>query len=132
MSTENAATARPTGRLVEFPRYTVGQDWTFYEFQIEQYFALEKITEEGDKRALFYTHMSEKLFKLVRSLYTEEERKSKDLKTILTTLGKHLQPKRSVMIHRLTFSQRARKVDESVDDYAVALRELADECKYTD
>ena len=73
---------------------------------------------------------------LVHCLGTEGQRLFKTLTqtdtydTAVAALGRYFSPRKSVIVERHMFRQRAQHTGETVRQYATALRELASTCNY--
>ncbi|KXJ75775.1 hypothetical protein RP20_CCG011085 [Aedes albopictus] len=104
------------------------EEWELYKEQLEQYFAANGVQPDM-KRAVLINHCEAKTYKLLRDLCTPDAPASKTYDELCTLLSKHFTPPVVVHKERRYFLRAKREEDESLNDWAARLKNLASNCK---
>lgn len=107
-------------------------NWIVYVARIEQYFVAYNITEDGRKRAILLTSLSQDVYELLTDLCFPDLPETKALKDICEILKTHYRPKVSVYAERRKFYDAQQNEGESVADYVARLKGLTRHCKLGD
>ena len=116
------------GRLDAFD--VESDEWPQYEERMFCYFEANGITDEVRMRAIFFSTVGARTYKLLRSLVAPAKPRDKSFRDLQRALSDHYAPKPSVTVQRLRFNSRNRQPGESVSDYVSALRALSEFCEF--
>ncbi|RWR99571.1 uncharacterized protein B4U79_11743, partial [Dinothrombium tinctorium] len=106
------------------------EDWSSYCERMEQYFVVNKITEEKMKLAALITAMGPGPYQLLKDLLYPVSPSSKSFDELNKILKDHLCPKRLVISERFRFFKRSQHEGESVSAFAVELKKLSTRCEF--
>lgn len=93
-----------------------------YFARLKNFFAANGITQEGKKRAILLTSISEEAHKTLFSLCLPEDPDNKTFESLSDILQKHYEPKKSYFAARHQFYLARKNHDESVSQYATLLQ----------
>ena len=108
-------------------------NWKIFRESFTDYATATELTKKSDEiqvatlKAVMGTECKQVLKRL--SLTPEELAKPS---TILNCLEKHFAPERNILYERYIFHNAAQQPNETIDQYLLRLRRLADPCKFTD
>lgn len=105
------------------------ETWTSYVERLEQYFKANKVENDMKVPALL-SLIGGKTYSLLRDLTSPEKPADKNFEDIVKLLKDHLSPKPSVIAERFRFNRRQQLDGESVNEYVVKLRKLAEHCEF--
>lgn len=115
------------GRLEQFSR---GEDWSEYVEVLTNYFGANRITAATQKRQILLASVGRETYHLIKTLLAPASPDSKSFDEIVQVLRKHLDPPPSKIVSRCKFNSRNRFGNESISDYVVALKRLAQNCDF--
>ncbi|CAG4990282.1 unnamed protein product [Colias eurytheme] len=107
------------GKITEFNIHQ--DDWNLYVERLEQYFIVNKISEDLQVPTLI-TIMGTESYELLVNLCTPVRPMDKKFREISDIMTHHLQPKPSELAERYKFHQRKQKDNETISEY-VAVKE---------
>ena len=116
------------GKIDEF--YPDVDDWETYIERLDLYCGVNDIAAER-KAAVLLTSMGGKAYKKIRLLCSPDLPNDKtfaQLKTLMRDRG--AAPKPTQIAARFNFQSRKQKPQESVSDFHLSLKELAEDCKF--
>lgn len=105
-------------------------DWQQYEERLAFYFAANKITDAGQKRAIFLSACGGKTYATLRDLCQPGKPGDKSLTDLLKLLTDHYAPKRSIIVERFKFHSKVRDHGLSVAAFVAELRRLSEHCAF--
>lgn len=100
------------GKIHEFDQET--DDWQQYVERLEFYFVANKITDAGQKRAIFLSACGGKVYAMLRDLCLPGKPGDSDLTGLLKLLSDHFTPKPSAIVERFKFHSKTRQQGQSV------------------
>lgn len=115
------------GKMSEFNIHK--DNWRLYVDRLEEYFIVNKVTDELQVSTLI-TLMGAECYELLVDLCTPVKPKEKTFKQIVDTLEKHLQPKPSILAERYKFRHRTQKDNESISEYIAVLKKMSKTCEF--
>ncbi|XP_045466754.1 uncharacterized protein LOC123675439 [Harmonia axyridis] len=105
-------------------------DWTIYKVQLTNYFAANNITDPAIKRAIFLNCCSESSFQLLNSLCIPDTPQDKDFNNLLKYFDTYFAPAKLVFPERQKFYNCSKAKEESVQEWAARVRQLASRCNF--
>ena len=106
------------------------ESWESYCERIELYFAANEVTEADTKRAILLTVCGAETYKLFRNLVHPSKPSEKTYDQLKACMKTHQQPLRNSIMEHYKFNSRNRQPNETINEYMVKLRELAEYCNY--
>lgn len=100
-----------------------------YLERVELYFQAAG-TKDEVKVPLFLTVIGSKNYNLLRDLLAPAKPREKELDVLFSTLKKHYNPKKVVIVERFHFHKRNQESGESIQEYVAQLRHLALHCEF--
>jgi hypothetical protein len=116
------------GNLTNFDYKT--SEWQIFYSKLNQFFVVNKVEEESDKRALLFTHITDDTYRLLRNLahpYVVEELEFNEL---VRLLDGHFKKKQCTYADKARFYAATRGPSETLGDWAARLRGLAIFCNF--
>ena len=101
-----------------------------YVERINFYFVANNVTQEAEKKAILLTEMGEKAYLVIRNLLVPSTLGEAMFNQIVTLMQEHTKPTPSVIVQGFKFNTRDRQPNESIANFMVALREIAQYCNY--
>ena len=105
-------------------------DWEQYAERLEQYFTANSIEDEGKRQAVFLTVVGRETYSLFCNLIAPERPATKTYPELVAVVKDHVAPKPPIIAERFRFHRRCQGEAESVTQYTVELRKLADKCDF--
>lgn len=105
-------------------------DWQQYVERLDFYFAANKITDAGQKRAIFLSACGGKTYAIQRDLCQPGKPGDISLTDLQMLLSSHFAPKRSIIVERFKFHSKVRQLGQSVVAYVAELRRLSEHCVF--
>lgn len=115
-------------RIGEFD--SAHEDWLSYTERLEQFFTANDIDDATKQRATLLSVCGASTYQLIRNLLAPAKPSSKSFKELVELVQKHLQPPPSVIVQRFTFHSRSRRQEESISEFVVELRKVAEHCEF--
>ncbi|XP_063635087.1 uncharacterized protein K02A2.6-like [Cydia splendana] len=103
--------------------------WDYYIDRLEQSFIANAV-EDNKKVAILITVIGGDAYALMANLCMPVKPSTKTFKDLVKIMTDHLQPKPSLLAERFKFRRRIQSSDESVGEYAAALKKLSKDCKF--
>ncbi|XP_061709832.1 uncharacterized protein LOC133532993 [Cydia pomonella] len=116
------------GNLTNFDHKT--GEWQIFHSKLKQFFVVNKIVDEEDKRALLFTHMTDETYRLLRNLAHPKELEELEFKELVKLLDGHFKKKQCTYADKAKFYAATRVPSESLGDWAARLRGLATYCNF--
>lgn len=107
------------------------ESWTCYKERLEQYFIANGVADDKKVPCLLAL-VGPKSYQVLRDLASPDLPATKTFDELCTLLETHYNPKPLTIAERFRFHKRDQKVDESVQEYNVALRKLSEHCNFGD
>lgn len=110
--------------------YNKGKNWPSFRDQLNAFIVLNDVAEEK-KAALLLTRLSSQVFTELKAACEPEDllkMKYKDLREKLETL---YEPEQNEYLQRFVFRERKQLAKESIQDYILALKSIAQKCKFS-
>ncbi|XP_050342048.1 uncharacterized protein LOC126768151 [Nymphalis io] len=104
-------------------------DWNLYVDRLEQYFIVNDV-KPAIRVATLITVIGSDAYELMVNLCTPVKPSAKSYEELVDVMRRHLQPKPSVLAERFKFRQRVQRHNESVAEYAAALKKLTKHCGF--
>lgn len=108
-----------------------GSNFESYEDRMEQFFVANEIKDEK-RTSMFITLSGEAMYDILKSLTHPVKPSEKKYDEILTLLRKHFTPKCNKRAERYKFNKVKQESGESISDFIVRLKTLAQTCKFGD
>lgn len=96
-------------------------DWQQYVERLEFYFVANKITDAGQKRAIFLSACGGKVYAMLRDLCLPGKPGDSDF-WLLKLLSDHFTPKPSAIVERFKFHSKTRQQGQSVSSFLAELK----------
>ncbi|XP_064462523.1 uncharacterized protein LOC135373217 [Ornithodoros turicata] len=116
-----------SARLGEF---VPGSNWTSWRERLEFLFAANEIQDPAKKRALLFTFCGEETYNKVRDLLHPLTPSQVPFHEIMQRLSRHFETGPSELLGRWRFHKRDQLAQETITEYADALRALAKDCNF--
>lgn len=117
----------PVGRVEEFKESQ--EDFGNYIERLEQWMLAIDI-EDGKKVCVFLSVIGAETYKLLKNLISPKIPSDKSYDNLKAALLAHYMPKPLVIAERFRFKRTVKKEGQSVNDYAVALRQSSANCDF--
>ena len=117
------------GKMEEYDKK---ESWIEYTERLEQYFATNKITDSGKKRAVLLSVCGAKTYKLIRNLVNPRKPTDKSFAELVNLVKNHLNPRPLSVVYRCKFNSRFRQQGETIQQYVADLRNLSEHCEFGD
>ncbi|XP_061707862.1 uncharacterized protein LOC133518246 [Cydia pomonella] len=106
------------------------QDWQIFVSRLKQFLGLNAITDEGKKKAVLLTHLSDDAYRLLVNLAHPKDVETEKYEDLLGLLNGHFVPKRSTFTDKAKFYNAVKADGEKIEDWAARLRGLAVHCQF--
>ncbi|RXN15416.1 putative protein K02A2.6-like protein [Labeo rohita] len=106
------------------------QTWEEYCEVLSNFFEANEIEDAAKKRAILLSLVSSQTYSLMRNLLSPDKPGDKSFSELVELLRNHYNPKPSEIVQCFKFNSQNRQPNETVADYVVVLRELAQHCNY--
>lgn len=110
--------------------YNVGEDFTLYINRLNHLLSLNKIKDNADKTSFLISLGGAELYKTMCSLLTPKKETDFTYEEIVEKLTKHFKPNKNIIVECFKFFKRDQKSSETIADYIVELKQLAQECDF--
>ena len=122
-----------TSVLGQVEQFELGSDdWVLYTERLDQFFLANEITNDTKKVAVLLTAIGPKAYSLLRNLLAPVNPATKEYEELIDVMKDHLRPKPVVIAERFKFHRRNQGDGETVAQYMVELRKLAEYCDFKD
>ncbi|XP_055685055.1 uncharacterized protein LOC129797827 [Lutzomyia longipalpis] len=110
--------------------FVPGDNFKNFRDRLESLLSVNKITEEDQRKNLAITLMGATAYDTLVTLLSPKTPSEVTYKKIMETLLNHYEVKNNVIAERCQFHMRNRKDGESVNDYIVEIKAMADKCEF--
>lgn len=107
---------------------TLGQRWENWLERFKLYLVTADIQDETKVKASFLLHMGDEAYQIYKSLRKKDS--SDTLEQCYTFMTNHFVANRSQFTECQVFRRAMKTPEETIDDYALRLRQLAAHCKF--
>lgn len=104
-----------------------GSNFDAYEDRVIQFLEANEVRAEN-KTSVFISIMGPETYDILRSLTVPGKPSSKTFEELLKILGSHFAPKENKRAERYKFNNAMQQADESISEYIVRLKSLAQTC----
>ncbi|KAM3955701.1 uncharacterized protein ACR2FA_010382 [Aphomia sociella] len=104
-------------------------NWRLYVERLEQYFVVNKISEEL-KVPTLVTVMGARSYELLVNLCTQDKPTSKKFKELTDIMEAHLQPRPSILAERYKFHHKKQNTNEKIMEYIADLKKMSRTCDF--
>ncbi|XP_040068991.1 uncharacterized protein LOC115330634 [Ixodes scapularis] len=111
---------------------STGKAWETYVARVEAYFEGNAITEDKRKRALLVAALGSRPIGILRGICAPRRVNELTYKEVVGILGRHYAPKPNEIAKSYKFFNRQQREGESVQDFIVELRKIAENCDFGD
>ena len=108
-------------------KYRIGEDFSLFIKKLNLYFEAIGLTDNKQRRYVLLFNLSEDAFRLAESIDLPE---SNDWETFVDCLKTLFERNQTGTEKRYSFHKRVQQPDESVDSFALTLRELGSKCGF--
>ncbi|KAJ0172353.1 hypothetical protein K1T71_012326 [Dendrolimus kikuchii] len=115
------------GKIAEFNMAT--DNWRLYVERLEQYFIVNKITNDLKVPTLI-TVMGADSYELLVNLCTPTKPNAKTFEEITEIMSRHLQPTPNELAERYKFRCRKQMQGESISEYVAVLKKMSKTCEF--
>ncbi|KAI5646087.1 hypothetical protein NE865_01980 [Phthorimaea operculella] len=116
------------GKLSEF-RLSEGASWVTYTERLEQYLKVNKVAADM-KVAVLIASVGDPTYDLMVDLCSPKKPVDVPYDDLVKLLQQHLEPTPSILAERYAFRHRKQNANESIAQYAAALKHLARTCDF--
>lgn len=114
-----------------FPSFDEAQDkWDIYLTRIEAYFEGNGITTQDKKRALLVAALATKTISVLAGSCAPRKVNELSYEEAVSLLNQHYAPKQNEIAASYKFFSRSQADGETLQEYVVELRKLANECNF--
>lgn len=115
---------------IEF--FTIGEDFSLYIRRLNHLLSLNKIYDNTSKISFLVSLGGPDLFKVLSSLIAPklETDPTINYDELVKSLTKHFAPKKNVIAECFKFFKRMQKHDESLQEYIIELKQMAQYCEF--
>ena len=108
--------------------------WEVYEKRLQQFFIVNRITEDAKKKAYLLTVLGAEICDLIWDLFSPTDPTDTTVthSMICTKLREHFVPKKVEIAERFRFFQHEQKPEEAIAGFMASLRNLAKDCSFGD
>lgn len=101
-----------------------------YLQRVDNFFALKKITADGEKVQIFINALSPGTHQTLSSLTAPDRPNTKDFKTLTELLKNHISPPSSVYAEQHKFNLRTQNEGEPISNYVADLKLHTTRCEF--
>lgn len=112
--------------------YVLGDDFDLYKERLQHFLALNGVTDDAKKINILASFGGPDLYKTLYSLIQPEKIETKKYGDLISVLVKHFKPKRNIVAESFKFNKRDQKQGESIAEYIVELKTMAQLCDFGD
>ena len=105
------------------------ESWDCYSERLDEYFTANEIDNDKQVPALL-SLVGGRTYQILRDLTSPNKPGTKTYKALCELLQKHFNPRPLVIAERFRFYKRDQRPDESVKDFNISLRKLAEHCEF--
>lgn len=113
---------------IEF--FTPGEDFDDYKERLQHLLTINKVTDDKMKVSYLITLIGPESYKILKSLTDPHKPDSKTFDELIAVFEKYFKPKVNIIAERFKFYKRNQKLHESISDYIVELKTLAQSCDF--
>ncbi|XP_049516290.1 uncharacterized protein LOC125942169 [Dermacentor silvarum] len=106
--------------------------WKPYLIKVEAYFEANAISDSTKKRALLVAALSTSTVQILMGRIAPAKPNALSYDEVVKVLNDHYDPKRNEIAESFQFFNRCQHENESIQDFVVAIRRIADNCNFGD
>ncbi|XP_072020487.1 uncharacterized protein [Amphiura filiformis] len=106
------------------------EDFECYQDRLEQYWLVAGIDKEADRVATLISVIGAKYNRQLRDMSAPTKPKDLKFSEICEKLNDYYNPKKTTLANRYKFYRRTQKEGESIADFLVSLKKLAQDCAF--
>ncbi|XP_070382840.1 uncharacterized protein [Dermacentor albipictus] len=106
--------------------------WKPYLIKVEAYFEANAISDSTKKRALLVAALSTSTIQILMGRIAPAKPNALSYDEVVRVLNDHYDPKRNEIAESFQFFNRCQQENESIHDFFVAIRRIADNCNFGD
>lgn len=110
--------------------FTPGEDFDDYKERLDHLLTINKVVENKMKVSYLITLIGPESYKILKSLTDPEKPDTKTYEELIAVFEKYFKPKVNIIAERFKFYKRNQKMHESISDYIVELKTLAQSCDF--
>ncbi|XP_070379702.1 uncharacterized protein [Dermacentor albipictus] len=110
----------------------VADKWKPYLIKVEAYFEANAISDSTKKRALLVAALSTSTIQILMGRIAPAKPNALSYDEVVGVLNDHYDPKRNEIAESFQFFNRCQQENESIHDFFVAIRRIADNCNFGD
>ena len=115
------------GKLDE---YRETEEWRHYVERLNHFFEANEITDKEKRRSIFLVSVGAKTYKLIRSLLSPQDPKTRTYEELTKLVQDHYMPKPSTIVQRFKFNSRSQQSGETIPVFVAELRRLSEDCEF--
>ena len=115
------------GKLDE---YRETEEWRHYVERLNHFFEANEITDKEKRKSIFLVSVGVKTFKLIRSLISPQDPKTRTYEKLTKLLQDYYRPKPSTIVQRFKFNSRSQQSGETIPVFVDELRRLSEDCEF--
>lgn len=119
----------PVATIGNVEAFIAGECFVSYRDRVETFFMINRV-EENMKTAYFIGIAGSEVYKTLKSLCAPTLPSKLPFDSVMTVLEKHYAPKVNLRAERFKFQRAVQHSGESVNEFLVRLRSLAETCKF--
>ena len=117
------------GNIGQIEPYIVGDCFVSYMDRMEQYFIINRVTDDI-KSSYFISMAGTELYKILKSLSAPLLPSKLKMETIKKLLEDFFAPKVNVRAERFKFQKATQNIGETISNFIIRLRSLAESCDF--
>jgi len=106
------------------------EEWSLYVERMQHYFAANDITSVEKQRSIMLGVCGTSTYKLMSSLFAPRKLGDVPFSELVKVVEQHRNPRPLVIVQRCKLNIHSQEGGESISDYVVTLRILAEWCEY--
>jgi len=110
--------------------FTAGSRFDSYEDRVCQFMKANKVEDDGMKTSVFISIMGPDMYGILRSLTLPDKPSTKTFDELLKCLKGHFAPSKNKRAERYKFNKAFQEPGETISDYIVRLKTLAQTCQF--
>lgn len=112
--------------------YIIGDDFGLYKLRLGHFLSLNRVADDKAKVDMLASFGGADLYKILHSLIQPEKIETKKYDELIELLDKHFTPKHNIVAESFKFNKREQKEGETVAEYIVELKSMAQKCSFGD
>lgn len=110
--------------------YVIGEDFNLYKMRLDHFLSLNGMTDDKKKIDMLASVGGADLYKTLHSLVQPANIEEKKYNELIKLLEGHFKPKKNIVAESFKFNKRDQKQGESIAEYIVELKSMAQTCEF--